>query len=343
MKGSMDMKNSGQSQPAHGTEPVQASQAQGKRSIVLHDRIAIGISACCMGCPVRYNGKGFEMLGKLGREKGDYKWCPVCPESMAGLGVPRDPIHVGGGTGAAVWTGEATVKTRGGRNVTAQVREGAQACMEALKRADAHAYVYMDGSPTCGVYRTTLKKQKRGNPPGVFGALLLENGFFLIPSTDLQSPLRWWDWRRRLLAWSWLRTLPLAGKAELYDAWYRLKFLCQELDDAWARDMGRRLAALGRHVDPAQMESLRTEILNTLRKPSTTKRITNSLWKHYAHYRKISGKSIPDIQAPDALRNITTIAAEVLLMERKALEDDVMNGTSPVLYRQERRRTGSID
>ncbi len=308
-----------------------------KKTIVLSERIAIGISACCMGCPVRYNAKGFDLLSRLGREKSDYKWCPVCPESMAGLGVPRDPIHVGGGTGAMVWTGEATVKNRSGRNVTDQVKEGALACMDALRRADAGAYVYMDGSPTCGVYRTTLKKQKRGNPPGVFGAILLDQGFFLIPSSDLQSPLRWWDWRRRLLAWTWLRTVTLPDKAALYDVWYHLKFLCQELDDIWARDMGRRLAALGRKVTPEEIELLRAEMLDTLRKPSTTRRITNSLWKHYAHYRKISGKTIPDIQSPDALRNITTIAGEVLLMERKALEEDVMNGTSPVLYRQTRR------
>jgi hypothetical protein len=220
------------------------------------------------------------------------------------------------------------------------LKAGAVACMEALQRADAHAYVYMDGSPTCGVYRTTLKKQKRGNPPGIFGSLLLDNGFFLIPSTDLQSPLRWWDWRRRLLAWTWLRTLPLPGKGALYDAWFHLKFLCQELDDTWARDMGRRLAGLGKSVPPETIEAFRVEILNTLRKPSTTRRITNSLWKHYAYYRKISGKTIPDIQSPQALRNITTIAKEVLLMERKALEDDVMNGTSPVLYRQKRSGTG---
>ena len=314
-----------------------------KQTIVLHERIAIGISACCMGCPVRYNAKGFDLLSRLGREKGDYKWCPVCPESMAGLGVPREPIHVGGGTGAMVWTGEATVKNRGGRDVTDKVKEGALACMDALKRADAHAYVYMDGSPTCGVYRTTLKKQKRGNPPGVFGALLLDEGFFLIPSSDLQSPLRWWDWRRRLLAWTWLRTVPLPGKAELYDAWYHLKFLCQELDDAWAREMGRRLAGLGRKVEIAEIEAIRAGILDKLREPSTTRRITNSLWKHYSHYRKVSGKTIPDIHSPDTLRNITSVAAEVLLMERKALEEDVLNGTSPVLYRQKQRRAAVVE
>lgn len=56
----------------------------------------LGISACCMGCPVRYNGRGFDLLKNLGREKGDFTYCPVCPESLAGLGVMRDPIHLTG-------------------------------------------------------------------------------------------------------------------------------------------------------------------------------------------------------------------------------------------------------
>lgn len=62
-----------------------------KKNVVIHDKITIGISACCMGSPVRYNNKGWDMLATLGREKQDFMWCPVCPETMSGLGVPRGP------------------------------------------------------------------------------------------------------------------------------------------------------------------------------------------------------------------------------------------------------------
>ena len=73
-----------------------------KKNVVIHDKITIGISACCMGSPVRYNNKGWDMLATLGREKQDFMWCPVCPETMSGLGVPRDPIHLSGGDGLMV-------------------------------------------------------------------------------------------------------------------------------------------------------------------------------------------------------------------------------------------------
>ena len=314
-----------------------------KKNVVISNRVAIGISACCMGCPVRYNGKGLDTLAAMGREKSDFKWCPVCPECMAGLGVPREPIHLTGGDGAKVWTGEADVKNRHGRVVTDDVKFGALSCLEALKRAGITAFVYMDGSPSCGVYRTTLKTTKRGNPPGIFGSLLLAEGFFLIPAADMQSPLKWWDWRRRLLAFYWLKNLEINSKAELYEAWSKLKFLFQELDNVWARAMGRELAALDRTPEEAYISKFKKEALELLRKPSTVKRITNSLWKNYAHYRKIAGKTVDDIHSPDFQRNITSVAKELVAMERKALEDEVLFGTTPVLYREKRRTMTHID
>ncbi len=308
-----------------------------RTGIIISDRITIGISACCMGSPVRYNGKGWDMLAGMGRERNDFKWCPVCPECMAGLGVPREPIHLTGGDGSMVWRGETEVKNRHGRLVTDDVKFGALSCLETLKRADAAAYVYMDGSPSCGVYRTTLKSTRRGHPPGIFGSLLLDRGFFLIPAADLQSPLKWWDWRRRLLAFHWLKNLEIAGKSGLYDTWASLKFLFQELDAAWAAGTGRTLAGMTGKPDAAFIAGFKARALDILRRPSTPKRITNSLWKNYSYYRKRLGKTVEGINTPDFQRNITTIARELVTMERKALDDQVLFGTSPVMYREKRR------
>ncbi len=305
--------------------------------VILTDKIPIGISLCCMGGPVRYNAKGFDMLANLGREKLDFVWCPVCPECMAGMGIPRDPVHLSNGTGDDVWEGKAEVKDRHGRLVTQKMIEGCKACMEALKRCNARVFVYMDGSPSCGVYRTTLKSTKRGNPPGTFGSLLLKEGYFLIPASDLQSPLKWWDWRRRMLAFLWLSDLPITSMQELYDVWYRLKFLCQELDNSWAREMGRTLAALQKTDFSAFEPKFRAEVLELLRRPSTTAKMTNSLWKHYSHYRKSRGKSVEEINSPDFRRGVTKIAEELLKMERTAVEDEYLFGASPVIYRDQRR------
>lgn len=308
-----------------------------QHAIILTDKLTLGISACVMGCPVRYNNKGSDLLKAIGRERSDYKWCPVCPESMAGLGVPRDPIHISGDNGAAVWTGGAEVKNRRGYNVTDDVKYGAKVCLETLARANAVGFVYMDGSPSCGVYRTSLKKQKRGNPPGIFGSLLLEKGYFLIPGADLQSPLKWWDWRRRLLAFSWLKEFDILTKSDLYFAWHHLKFLSQELENTWAREMGRRLEAVSKKEVEVFVPIFKSEVLEVLRRPSTTARIINSLWKSYSFYRKNYNKTIPEINSPEFKRNITTIAKELILLERASIDDAFLLGSSPVIYREKRR------
>lgn len=315
---------------------------EGKGPVILEQKPKLGISACSMKCPVRYNAKGFDLLAHLGREKNDFIWTPVCPECQAGLGVMRDPIHLSGGNGTDVWSGEASVKNRFGRDVTEEVKEGSLQSLKVLERAGVKAFVYMDGSPTCGVYRTTLKKQNRGKPPGVFGALLYEKGFFLIPALDMQSPLRWWDWRRRLLAFLWLQDVKIEDRSDLYAIWYRLKFICQELDNVKARQLGHEIAQWTGKLLAEQTESFRSQISDLLRTPSSAARMTNSLWKNYSHYRKVTGLEIPEIKSPDQLRNITTIAREMLLMERAAAETDIVFGTSPVLYSGRKKRNSDL-
>ncbi|MDX9810043.1 MAG: DUF523 domain-containing protein [Sphaerochaetaceae bacterium] len=308
-----------------------------KNQVIVTEKIVIGISACSMGCPVRYDGKGTDSITILGREKTDFIWVPVCPECMAGLGVPRESVHLSGGDGTAVWLKEATVKNRKGIEVVEALKLGCHACLDTLKRAKVSAFIYRDGSPSCGVYRTSMRSQKRGNPPGVFGSLLLEQGYFLIPADDLQSPIKWWDWRRRLLAFHWLSTVRIETLGDIHAVWYKLKFLCQELDNEYARRLGRTIASLDKHLPEGFIEQFRKELLQLLRKPSNLKRITQSLWKNYAHYRKATGKKIDEINSPEFQRNVTTIAKELVKMERSAVEDQILFGTSPVVYRDEHR------
>ena len=91
-------------------------------------KVPVGISACAFACPVRYNGRGTDALAILGRERSDFEFTPVCPECLAGLGVPRNPIHLTG-TGAEVLAGTASVRDRHGRDVTDLVVDG---CKDAL-------------------------------------------------------------------------------------------------------------------------------------------------------------------------------------------------------------------
>ena len=300
---------------------------------IISEKIRVGVSACNAGARVRWNRAGWDRLEPLGREKSSFIWTPVCPEVMAGLGVPRDPIRLSGGTGTDVLAGEARVKSRKGTDVTEDLRSGCDACMDALRRAGVEAFVFMEGSPSCGVYRTTLKNQRLGKPPGVFGAALLREDLFLIPALDLESPVKWWDWRRRLHAFCWLRRLDLASKRCVYDAWHLLKFLCQEANNAEARRIGADLAAMPKRPSPEWIEGWRSRSLRLLRAPSTYPRIQSVMSKHFAYYRKHIGG---EAETPAAGMAKYRFVDELLSMEKRAVNEDFLFAGTPVVFREAR-------
>ncbi|MDW7670904.1 MAG: DUF523 domain-containing protein [Bacillota bacterium] len=304
---------------------------------ILQQRVVLGVSGCNFGAPYRYNRKGWDRIKLLNREQGDFVWHPVCPEVMAGLGVPREPIRISGGSGQDVWDGKARVLNRKGRDVTEELKQACLQSLEMLRSVGAVGYVFMEGSPTCGVYRTSLKNKRLGHPPGVFGALLLNEGFFLIPAIDLESPLRWWDWRRRLHAFAWVQRQEVTSKQELYNLWYTVKFLCQELDDPASRQIGKDLAALPKGFFPGYADEFKTQILHILRKPSSVARIKQRLWKSYVYYRRKEKGEMDVVLPPETPRNVTHITRELLEMERRAFEKGQFFSSAPILYRDEQR------
>ena len=154
----------------------------------------------------------------------------MCPEVQSGLGVPRVSISLRGGNGDDFWEGNAHIKNRDGLLLDDKIKKGSLLCYDQLKEENIDVFIFMEGSPSCGVYRTSLKGQRMGKPPGIFGSLLLKEQIFLIPAVDLQSPIKWWDWRRRMYAYVWLKYKNFSKINELYDAWHIVKFLCQEIN-----------------------------------------------------------------------------------------------------------------
>lgn len=312
-------------------------------------RVPIGVSACVFRCPVRYNGKSFDALATMGRERQDFAFTPVCPECMAGLGVPRDPIHLTG-TGQEVLAGEARVKSRRGRDVTAEIVAGSRACLQALERAGVRAMIVKEASPTCGVFKARVgkKRQETSEGSGVFGAMLLDTGWFLIPDNALANPLLWWDWRRRLHAWLWLSDREIARAADLYEAWHVVKFIIQETDRPLADEMGRTLASLPKRPSPEELRALRDRILEALRAPSTRSRIAGWMLKTYKHHAKrgtLDGVDVHDLRigSPEFRANVMTLAEELTKLERISFENDLLFGTSPVIFREGRRVKAHVE
>lgn len=314
----------------------------------LTDTVALGVSACIDRCPVRYNGRALDELKVLGRETSDFALTPVCPECMAGMGVPRVPIHLTG-PGEEVLVGSAKVSDRHGDDVTERLLAGCEACLGALRRAGVEAVILKERSPSCGLFLTPVGR-KRENPvtgAGVFGALVRREGWFAIPSTALNNPLAWWDWRRRLHAWLWLRRREIGSSRDLYDTWHAVKFIVQETQRPVADAIGRDLAALPKRPAAEDLEALRERIGDALRAPTTPARARQALAKAHDHLRKtgaLDGVDTHDLDVRPAseLRSATRLAREMTGLERISFENDLLVGTTPVL-RRDRRRLAARD
>lgn len=293
------------------------------------DKVTIGISACQYGCKIRYNIKGWDMIENLKREKNEFIFYPVCPELLSSLGVPRNPISLKNGNGNDFWEGIAHIKNRNGELLDEQIKKGCLLSLDLIKSMNIDVFIYMEGSPSCGVYRTSLKGGRLGNPPGTFGSLLLKEQIFLIPASDLQSPIKWWDWRRRMYAYVWLKRQNIESIKDAYSAWHIVKFLCQELFRKESDALGNKLANM---LNPTneELESIKIEILNMLRKPSSIEKIRQSLWKNYKFLEKKKGIMIEEVMEPTNIRNMMHLATELSKIEIVSRDENLLFGASPI-------------
>jgi len=113
----------------------------------------------------------------------------VCPEVEAGLGVPREPIHIRGNSGHQVLSGQGEVlRVRTGGDVTVPLLEACTRIALTLNRLDPSStlVVLKERSPSCGVHSTHTDKGITA-APGLFAAFCIEKGFQPISEEDLEE------------------------------------------------------------------------------------------------------------------------------------------------------------
>ena len=98
------------------------------------------VSACLLGVACRYDGQS-----KPAPISGDQPIWPVCPEVMAGLGVPRPAIER---------TADGAIRVlENGKDVRPALEKACRSIVEqAVEQGVSHA-VLKDGSPSCGSTR----------------------------------------------------------------------------------------------------------------------------------------------------------------------------------------------
>jgi uncharacterized protein YbgA (DUF1722 family)/uncharacterized protein YbbK (DUF523 family) len=261
---------------------------------VSDDRPRIGISACLLGDPVRFDA-GHKRDGFLVETFGPYvEWIKVCPEVEAGFGTPRDPMRlVAGASGSRTGDGVRLIVIKTGEDVTTTLRDYSLARADELAAANLSGYILKKDSPSCGMARVKVYRggvaERTGR--GLFADALLSR----LPNLPVEEEGRLSDPRlrenfiERVFAYRRLRALfdrrwRIADLVRFHTA-HKLTLMAHA-PAAYAR-LGRLVAGAATHPRAALASAYETQFMQALAKVATPKRHANVL-QHMLGYFKTS-------------------------------------------------------
>lgn len=144
------------------------------------------VSACLAGRACRFDGTA-SLDDAVGRLVAEGRAILVCPEADGGLGTPRPPAEIVGGTGRDVIEGRARVVTESGADVTDAYLRGAHIALAAARRGGAETAILKARSPSCGkgrVYDGSFSRSLTDGD-GVTAALLEASGIEVVTDEEV--------------------------------------------------------------------------------------------------------------------------------------------------------------
>lgn len=149
------------------------------------------ISACLLGRPVRYDGKGKLLADPLiERWKAQGRLVGYCPEQAGGLPTPRPAAEIEGGmNGEDVLAGRARVMEVTGGDVTEAFVEGGKKAVAFAREQGCEAALLIDGSPSCGsgfIYDGSFSGTRHPGF-GVTAALMRRAGIVVFSDRELDQ------------------------------------------------------------------------------------------------------------------------------------------------------------
>ena len=255
--------------------------------------IRIGISACLIGHPVRYDGghkRDSFLTDTLGRH---VEFVTVCPEVELGLGTPRETLRLERQAGEIRMV---FAKTR--EDLTERMRAYSTKRVRRLAHDELSGYVLKKDSPSCGMEQVKVHGGK-GAPStvgrGLFAEALLER----FPHLPVEEEGRLQDSRlrenfvERVFAYRRLRDLFskrwTVGELVSFHAAHELVLLAHSRTTY--RELGRLVAKAKGMPRRELAEQYEGEFMAALSRLATPKRYANVL-QHMAGYFK------KDLDAP---------------------------------------------
>jgi len=255
--------------------------------LIPHERPRLGISACLLGQPVRFDG-GHKRDPFLVESLGQFvDWMPVCPEVESGLDSPRESMRLVQTDGQIRLRGNKTTQDH-----TARMRGYARRRVEELADDELAGFVLKKDSPTCGlervkVYGTAGMPVKSGR--GLFAQALAAR-FPLLPIEEegrLSDARLRENFVERIFAYRRLRALFASrwsmGAVVRFHTAHKLTLMAH-MPEAYRR-LGR-LVASGSSMNRREFEDrYSSDFMTALRTIATPRRQINVL-QHMLGYFK---------------------------------------------------------
>jgi uncharacterized protein YbgA (DUF1722 family)/uncharacterized protein YbbK (DUF523 family) len=253
----------------------------------MDDIINIGISACLLGYPVRYDG-GHSRDPFLADTLGRYvRYVPVCPETESGMPVPREALRL---EGDPLTPRLITHKTR--IDYTDAMKKWAGQRLDELEKEDLCGFIFKKNSPSSGLFRVRIYDEK-GRPArigaGIFARAFTER-FPLLPVEEdgrLNDPELRENFIERIFTMKRWRETIAKGRSmgAIVDFHTRNKLLILSHSTAHYRAMGK-LAASGKGPPIATLyHEYERLLMEALSLKSTIKKNVNVL-QHMMGYFK---------------------------------------------------------
>jgi uncharacterized protein YbgA (DUF1722 family)/uncharacterized protein YbbK (DUF523 family) len=210
------------------------------------DRIRVGISACLLGEPVRFDG-GHKRDSLLTESFGRFfEWVQVCPEVEIGLGTPRQALRLVAGP-----DGPRLRLQKDGDDLTGRMQQFARLKLGELEDADLSGFILKKDSPSCGLERVRIYAD--AGPPtrtgrGLFAQALVAR----FPDLPIEEEGRLQDHRlrenfvERVFAYQRLQAL-FAGRwraADVIGFHSRHKFAVMAHSPSAYRELGQLVAGV---------------------------------------------------------------------------------------------------
>ena len=249
----------------------------------------LGISQCLLGDTVRYDGGHKRDVFLTDVLAPFVEWIPVCPEVEAGLGTPREAMHLAGDPDAPQLL---TIRTHIDHTITLQAFS--QRRVRELQESDLDGYIFKKNSPSCGVHRVKVYTEK-GQPSkqgtGIFSAAF-QNAFPLLPVEEEgrlnDAPIRE-NFIERIFCYRSWKSLFQQGRISrgaIVQFHTRHKYLLLTHSRSHYHELGQLVAKAGQYTPGELADCYGVLFMDALKNKATVRKHVNVLQHLAGHLKK---------------------------------------------------------